>query len=98
MSVEMTASPKKRAIEWLPTQEPVPVLYTNSIEFKLSVLDITLSLGVIVKFTEEKVITRPTADVILSPQHAKILSSLLVEHLQKYEETFGTIPSPPKQD
>ncbi len=75
-------------------EENIPNIYTNSTQLRISVHDLIMTLGVAEPFGEE---TRPraVARIIMSPQHAKVLTDILQKHLQLYEETFGPIPVSP---
>jgi hypothetical protein len=72
---------------------PVPTIYANSIKLRTSVFDIMMELGQIVDVREDKLLVQNQAIVLMSPQHAKVLSDLLARRLADYERRYGKIPA-----
>lgn len=74
------------------TPEDLPVVYTNSVELKLSPFDVVLLVGRVEEATKEHLVIRELVKVIMSPQHFKVLASVLSQNLAEYERQFGAIP------
>lgn len=83
-------------IENLPTSEDIPLIYTNSVQLKMSVFDMVLDLGVVASTDPERTVVKPVARVAMSPQHAKALAAVLDAHVKAYETAFGPLPDAPK--
>lgn len=66
--------------------------YTNSINIRLSVYDVSLLFGEVEEATEDSFVVRQIARVTMSPQHAKALATLLSNRLEAYERQFGPLP------
>lgn len=47
---------------------------------------------------DKKIVNKETIRIIMSPQHAKVLSSLLQDQITKYESEFGELKVPNIQD
>jgi hypothetical protein len=70
--------------------------YTNDTEVQTGPWDVRLRLGQIAEVDSERnhaIITR-VAEVRMSPQHAKRVVAILMEHLERYEAKYGPIPLP----
>lgn len=80
------------SLEMLPPDGEIPVIYTNSMQLKISVFDLLLDLGVNIGIENDRARVKPVARIIMSPQHAKVLASLLDTHVKAYEAAFGKIP------
>lgn len=78
------------------SDEEIKPIYANVIKIGTGPFDITLDFGYKSLERAEKgsadyeVVSR----VVMSLTHAKTMLPLLVEHIAKYEEQFGTIPAP----
>lgn len=69
--------------------------YTDSVRIFTSVYGLCLELGLSEPVeNEEPQFTYPLARVRMSPQHAKVLASLLQRHVDAYEEEVGPIVIP----
>ena len=79
-------------VEVLPADKDVPLIYTNGIQLKVSVYDVTLTLGVGTSVDPDRTVIKPVAQVVMSPQHAKVLASALETNVKAYEAAFGPIP------
>ena len=66
-------------------------IYTNSISSEVNIYDICLVFGL---RNESSEFGDPLARVYMSPQHAKVLSKILAQNIEVYEQKFGTIPLP----
>lgn len=69
------------------------VVYSNSVNLSMQIFDLSMSFNVNHPNgqVDEKV------QVFMSPQHAKLFSQILSENILKYEEVFGSIPTPPSE-
>lgn len=65
--------------------------YANSLQVRMSLYDFLLMFGTFSQTTPDTVNIINFQGVYLSPQNAKILANLLVQHIQQYEATFGEI-------
>lgn len=75
-------------------EKEVPIYYASGLQVTLSPWDVTLNFSVRQGDTPKDV--RPVATVILSPQHAWILSRLLRNQMDQYEQQVGKINLPPR--
>lgn len=75
-----------------PAENP-PVFYSNAAQVTLSVFDVAIMFGV--KRQDESM--DRICEMHMSPQHAKVLTRILAEHLKVYESQFGVIPEPKKK-
>ncbi|MFE7063721.1 DUF3467 domain-containing protein [Sutcliffiella sp. NPDC057660] len=68
--------------------------YSNSVNIAMQLFDLRL------QFTTQSPenIADNIVDIYMSPQHAKVFSQLLNEHIIKYEEAFGPIPNLPNEE
>jgi len=76
-------------------EDAAPTVYVNSATFNLGPYDVRMSLGQVESATEERLLVRTLATVIMSPQHAKAFSELLAKNVALYEQTFGQIQTTP---
>lgn len=83
-------------VEYITPMEEAPFIYTNSVQMKMSVYDLALELGIVAAADPQRTRVRPVARVVMSPQHAKALASILNAHIQAYERLFGPITDSPK--
>ena len=67
------------------------IIYTNSIGIEASVFDIKLELNYLTSSEKEEVIKKDLCEVVMSPQHAKAFSKVLMGTIKRYEEQFGEI-------
>lgn len=82
-------------LEQIEDPQSVPIIYTNSVQLKLSLFDLTLLIGQTVDSDEERTQVKPLIRIVMSPQHAKALATLLSGHVRGYEQTFGPLPNTP---
>lgn len=71
--------------------------YTNSANIGASLFDFQLAFGEIEEATEELLLVKETARIIMSPSHAKEFVRILADKVLDYEERFGEIPMGPNQ-
>lgn len=71
--------------------------YANSVDILMSVYDLVLTFGQMRSATPEKVVVEQQARVSMSPQHVKVLATILNNKLADYEALFGPIPEPPTE-
>lgn len=70
-------------------------VYTNNVAFSVSAFDISLVFGEIEGVSEGKILdVTQKVRVSMSPQHAKILATILVQNVQMYETKIGPIHLP----
>jgi len=67
------------------------IIYTNSIGVEASVFDVKLKLNYLTSSEKEEVIKNDLCEVVMSPQHAKAFSKVLMNTIKSYEEQFGEI-------
>lgn len=72
--------------EDLKEKKPLSI-YCNSIQIASSPYDFAISLN-LNKPSE----TEALVEVVMSPEHAKVFSQMLVHNVREYEQTFGVIP------
>jgi len=89
---------KNRDIVRLAPEKPVPLIYTNSAQFRSSIFDITISLGSVRQIDDQNVVVEEVATLVMSPQHALVFSELLAQNVANYEKVFGNIPRVPVDD
>jgi hypothetical protein len=68
--------------------------YANSVQLEMTPWDFKFLFGILKVATEQKLEVEDSAQVYMSPQHAKVFAAVLVRHLKQYEQQFGTIPGP----
>ncbi len=85
---------KVRPKDWI-RQEGTPIVYTNTIQISMSYSDIAFGIGLVEEATSDRFVAKEQFRIVMSPQHAKILSGLLAEKMEMYERTFGPLPKPP---
>jgi len=71
--------------------DEAPALYVNSVQVVQSQFDIRMVMGIMTDSTSEKVVTKVSAIVHMSPQHAKVFAELLSKHIEKYEQLHGPL-------
>ena len=59
------------------TAEGVPTFYANNVSFRTSFWDFTMDFGLLMEATEERMLIRNVATVILSPQHTALFAQVL---------------------
>lgn len=68
-------------------------LYSNDTQVQATVWDFKLSFGVVHDVPGEAEVTiERSAEVRMSPQHAKKIAQIILAQVGKYEENFGVIP------
>ena len=72
-------------------EQPIPEIYTNSVQTIISPYEFLLQMGL---ETQGKV--QSICNVRMSPQHAKILASILQQSIENYEKNIGEIKLPKK--
>ena len=77
--------------------ESAPSIYANNTEVAITTWDVRLKFGEIEKITENEILVAERVRIAMSPQHAKVFSRLLAEHIDKYEKAFGEIQVEPVQ-
>jgi len=69
-------------------------LYANNMQVGFSSWDLAITFGEIVKEEEGKPVIEETARILMTREIAKVLSIILKNHIDLYEETFGEIRIP----
>jgi hypothetical protein len=69
-------------------------IYTNSVQLEMTPWDLKFLFGTMTEATEQRLVVEDSCEVFMSPQHAKVLATLLVNNLKQYEDRFGKIPGP----
>jgi Protein of unknown function (DUF3467) len=85
---------KQREMIVVKTDPNAPPLYTNNVVIELTPWDLKFHFGELLSATatEYRVLERLT--VVMSPQHAAVMAQLLNQHIEIYQNTFGSIPTP----
>jgi hypothetical protein len=78
----------------LAEEERTPVYYASGVEMSVSPWDFTFKFSVREGPSPKDV--RPVATVIMSPQHAWVVSRLLARNVEAYEREIGKIELPPR--
>lgn len=76
--------------------DSAPTYYANNVWLSTSLWDVKLSFGVMAEQDEEGVAFQDVANVIMSPQHARVFLEVLATQIAEYERKFGPIPRPPQ--
>ena len=66
-------------------------VYTNYVSFAASAWDMTIMFGRTVADDPRNPRIEQRASISLSPQTAKVLAHMLVQHVQRYEQQYGEI-------
>ncbi len=91
VSIPAESLPRKDSSE-------IKTYYTNSMSILSSVYDFVLTVGQMQGTNAEDLHIEQQARIIMSPQHLKVLSRLLAEKMEGYEQAFGKIPEVPSFD
>ena len=83
------ASKATNAVTFTKSVGEVPSNYANNTQLTVSAYDFKFTFGQIVESTTDGVLVEPKTVVFMSPQHAKAISELLVNHIKIYEEMSG---------
>lgn len=76
--------------------EKVEKVYSNQVMLEVSNFDMTFTFA---QRKGQSAVPNPediVAEVIMSPQHAKVLSKVLSQNIQNYEEIFGILNVEPE--
>ena len=78
-------------------KEPLEV-YSNSVNFAVSIYDIILNFGLIhdSQLSDSPEKRETLVRIRMSPQHAKVMSLILADNINKYEKDVGEIKIPEK--
>ena len=71
--------------------EEVPEFYANNVRVLTSLYDVSLAFNVqnLPESADDTRQHKPVCIVRMSPQHAKSLAQILVQHVKRYEEDQG---------
>src|SRR5271157_5183875 len=75
-------------------------IYANDVQVQMSPWDMRLVLGELgdLRTADRQIVTiRQLAELRISPQLAKRLTTIMIVQLKIYEERFGHIPEPPME-
>ena len=67
-------------------------IYADSTRMGRSPWDLRMHFALLKETTPGVVHEEEQVVIIMSPQHAKVFSMVLAEHIGKYEKAFGVIP------
>jgi hypothetical protein len=84
----------ERAIE-LRRDEHHVTAYSNTAAVAIGFFEIRIAFGEIVQSGPEKLVLDNNVTVIMSPEHAKRLVTVLETNVRQYEERFGKIRDMP---
>lgn len=68
-------------------------VYSNIVEVESNLFDFILKFGNRDRIQAQKGEYDPVVSVFLSPQHAKLLATILANHVEMYERNFGPLPA-----
>lgn len=68
-------------------------IYTNIVEVESNLFDFILHFGNRDREQAQKGDFDSLVTVFMSPQHAKLLATILQNHVQMYEKNFGALPA-----
>ena len=68
--------------------------YSNNVNFQVNLTDFVLVFGEIIEANPERAIVERRARVTLNPIQAKIMTLLLLQNIQKYEQVHGELKLP----
>jgi hypothetical protein len=69
--------------------------YANNVQLEGTFWDLKLAFGEIVKADLTSLVTKDKVTVTITQELAKRLAEVLADHVEKYEQKFGTIPKAP---
>lgn len=76
-------------------ESDVQFVYTNAVTIGSSYFDFQLNFGKqIIDGSKRSVTVKDVSRIIMSPQHAKILVTLLKKQVDEYENKFGVMRPP----
>jgi hypothetical protein len=87
---------KKRTVEVIRDEKASPV-YANNVVIELTPWDVKFRFGEILEASATALRTLERVAVVMSPQHALVLSKILNRHLDTYQTKYGPIPLAPGQ-
>jgi hypothetical protein len=70
----------------------VPMVYSNSVQIRVSPWDFSFRFGHVSPVGQDREIAQYDVTVMMSPQHAKATFRLLEQQVANYEKRFGEIP------
>jgi hypothetical protein len=73
-------------------------IYANNAAFTMSAFDFSAIFGEILGIADDKIHVEQKIKVTMSPQHAKLFAQVLMQNVETFEKTFGTIPLPPQSE
>jgi uncharacterized protein DUF3467 len=71
-------------------------IYVDTVSAGLSPWDIRLIFGRLTSNPNDIVVNEQQVSLIMSPQHAKALLSILIKNIVVFENTYGVIGVPPE--
>lgn len=87
---EKISSAATRQVE-VKRADPYVSTYVNSAQVQMNFFDFRINFGEIVEISEEKLSIVNKVTIIMTPEHAKLLSNILALNVKRYEEEMGTI-------
>lgn len=87
--------PVQRAINNVPSTDFVSV-YANNLAVSTNFFDVSLIFGEMKGIDDNTLTVEQKVKVVMPPTHAKLVSLLLLQQLQQYQEKFGHITLPPE--
>src|SRR6476620_10879880 len=75
--------------------DTAPVFYCNSAQILRSNFDFRILVAVIQKADDTEVVSTITAQIYMSPQHAKVFAKLITGQVEAHEQQFGPIAVEP---
>ncbi len=72
-------------------EEKVPEFYVNQVNMIVSIYEVLLQFGL---KTNPEQDAQSVANIRMSPQHAKVMTLLLLKNLRSYEKDIGAIKLP----
>lgn len=65
--------------------------YANSAQVQVTYFDFRISFGEMSEITPTKLVVTNNMQVVMTPEHAKLLVGILSRNVENYEKQFGAI-------
>jgi hypothetical protein len=85
------AKPTKERVVEITQGTPFVSTYANNAQVQVNYFDFRISFGELSAITPNKVTITNKMQIIMTPEHAKLLSAILNANVEIYEKQFGAI-------
>lgn len=87
--------PRKKTVRMVSADRAdLPLTYVNAISIEASYMDFHFILANQFSGNNDEVLVKELHRIVMSPQHAKAVLSMLSKQIKKYEDKFGNILTP----